>query len=310
MSYTNRQYVYSNQISRLSNNQLNKTKLILFDDCNKDKIDTIIQKGKLLDIEFIHDSSLSCIKTLNKRIENENEKLKCVNLVLEEMINNLFNQTNKTANYNSNLNELIFNTKLISLDIKDMLANRLAILPKALHVDVNFINQDINVNLNNDFVSCTDNNYKVAVIDFVNLVIKQYCHICNIQNNIQIYENKLLESKLDNADVTYENINYGVNELMKKITNCFLLNFMYLIIFLDPENTVSSLDLNKVFLADSFFSLINDINKNKKIDYKLYRQFYKTINDINNKKISPFISMQENKLYINYEPLVKVINCL
>ncbi len=88
MSYTNRQYVYSNQISRLSNNQLNKTKLILFDDCNKDKIDTIIQKGKLLDIEFIHDSSLSCIKTLNKRIENENEKLKCVNLVLEEMINN------------------------------------------------------------------------------------------------------------------------------------------------------------------------------------------------------------------------------
>lgn len=312
MSYTNRNYIYITQLYKSSSDTGSDCtpRIIIFDDNinNNPKIEEIIQKGRILGIEFLHENSIKYLVNCINKIVKEN---KIITNAIQDIKTSMLRIRNlKTAGKLSiqKLEDMLIsdvNLSCINQHIMDKVNSRMAILPKNIKVKSNSFNKEINIDLNNDFNKLTSTEYREIVIKFINLIENQYKEICEISNLIESYKKLVLEIIKDNKDIDLDEdkINKNTIKLLSPILNCFLINVMSLLIFVDADSTIS-LD-NEKFIIDCLLNLITNIQDNSIIDYKIYKKFLKTLNNINNLSEKPIITVTNNNLTINYRPISK-----
>lgn len=317
MSYTNRNYIYVSQLYKSSSDTGSDytPRIIIFDD-NKDnikKIEEIIQKGKILGFEFLHETSVKYLSNCINIIKEENLIIANAIQDIKKAILRIRNTQEESKCKNCNLTDILIsdiNLSSIKQHVIKKVNNRMAILPKYINIRSNSANKEIHVDLNNDFSRITSKEYRETVIKLINLIESQYIDLCCLNNLIEQYKTLVFEKLKDNKDIDfdYAKINLNTVKLLRPILNCFLINLMSLIIFIDNDNSIN-LDNNK-FVLDYLLNLIQSIRDNKITSNKIYHKFLKILNSINNLAEKPIITFTDNNLTINYSPISKSLKYL
>lgn len=311
MSYTNRNYIFAEQLYNISSNMSsnNTKKIIIFDDNNnKKQIDEIIHKGKLLDIEFIHENSIQYLTNFISNLEDENCTISdIINGIANEILKIIDlrdNDINLQDNYIKNIDIDMINNKVLN-----KINSRLIILPKNINPSIDLFKKQINVNLDNDFCLQVNKEYKQVVIKFINLINKQYQQICLLNKLAYEYNNIISKKFIEDKYIIDRNRikNYILN-ILESLINCFVYNLTFLIIFLDIDNTINI--TNSKFIIDCIFKMIEDIKNGQKINKKFYKNLIKTLSNINNVSEEQLIIVNNNNCILNYKPLEKSLKYL
>lgn len=318
MSYTNRNYICAEQIYNKSSNMSsnNIKKIIIFDDNenNNQKIKEIILKGKILDIEFIHENSIKYLSGCIKNLEDENQIIQNIIFTIENEIIRIEDLDLKDINLNiENIEDLLIsNIDLYSIkkNIQKKINNRMVILPKYINSYTDLFKKKLIFDFENDFDKSTNQEYKDVVSKFVYCINNQYSKIKNLNFVIQKYK-EAINNKLNNIEnISFDNIKIRKNILivLKPLIECFIINIITLIIFLDNDNNINI--NNEKFLIDCLFSLIQSIKLNNLINNKFYIKFLQTLNNINNSNEDQLIDINNNSCILNYRPLAKSLKYL
>ncbi|BCL65783.1 hypothetical protein IOLA_151 [uncultured bacterium] len=318
MSYTNRNYICAEQIYNKSSNMSsnNIKKIIIFDDneSNNQKIKEIILKGRMLDIEFIHENSIKYLSDCIKSLEDENQMIQNIIFTIENEIIRVKDLDLKNINLNiENIEDLLVsNIDLYSIkkNIKNKINNRMVILPKYINSCTDLFQKKLIFDFDNDFIKSANQEYKDIVERFIHYINDQYNKIKNLNLSIKKYK-EVINNKLNNIEnINFDNIKIRKNILiiLKPLIECFIINIITLIIFLDNDNNIN-ID-NEKFLIDCLFNLIQSIKQNNLINKNFYIKFLQTLNNINNLNEDQLIDINNNSCVLNYHPLTKSLKYL